>query len=215
MNFAWGSSDSAQWKTCSLSIDIMLEFNNNAYKLNILICSLFQPFLSTFRPAHDNDNINKTLQNAALCVRNKFYILSYQHHAAWPHTPYSINNAELPSDVSDVKLVKDSRDGLYDVKVVARLPRNTLKPDTIINCQLSIPKTDYKKNQKTVYFGEYMIMWWNWKIHLQMIENFNLKSEKWLTKSKQSPLDSMGAWSILLLSLFCFRHIKLFNTAEY
>jgi hypothetical protein len=63
----------------------------------------------------------------------------------------SINNAELPSDV---KLVKDKRDGLYDIKVVAKLHKSTLKPDTIINCQLSIPRTDYKKNQKTVYFGE-------------------------------------------------------------
>lgn len=63
---------------------------------------------------------------------------------------FSINNVELKSDV---KLVKDSRDGLFDVKVVAKYPKNALKSETIINCQLSMPGTDYNKKRETVYYG--------------------------------------------------------------
>lgn len=64
---------------------------------------------------------------------------------------FSINNVELKSDV---KLVKDSRDGLFDVKVVAKYPKVALKSETIINCQLTMPGTDYTKKQETVYYGK-------------------------------------------------------------
>jgi hypothetical protein len=63
----------------------------------------------------------------------------------------SINNVELKSDV---KIAKDSRDGLFDVKVIAKYPKNALKSETIINCQLTMPGTDYSKKQETVYYGE-------------------------------------------------------------
>jgi len=48
----------------------------------------------------------------------------------------------------------DRRDGLFDVKVVAKYPRNALKSETIINCQLTLPGTDYSKKQETVYYGK-------------------------------------------------------------
>jgi hypothetical protein len=64
----------------------------------------------------------------------------------------SINNVELKSDV---KLVKDSRDDLFDVKVLAKYPKNALKSETIINCQLTLPGTEYSKKQETVYYGKF------------------------------------------------------------
>ncbi|CRK87984.1 CLUMA_CG001770, isoform A [Clunio marinus] len=68
-----------------------------------------------------------------------------------PKLSLNINNVELKSDV---KLVKDSRDGLFDVKVVAKYPKNSLKSETIINCQLTIPDTNYTKIQETVYYEQ-------------------------------------------------------------
>lgn len=63
----------------------------------------------------------------------------------------SINNVELKSEVM---VAKDIRDGLYDVKVIAKYPKNALKSETIINCQLTMPGTHYSKKQETVYYGK-------------------------------------------------------------
>lgn len=63
----------------------------------------------------------------------------------------SINNVELKSEV---KVAKDIRDGLYDVKVIAKYPKNALKSETIINCQLTMLGTHYSKKQETVYYGK-------------------------------------------------------------
>lgn len=43
---------------------------------------------------------------------------------------------------------------MFDVKVVAKYPKDALKSETIINCQLTMPGTDYTKKQETVYYGE-------------------------------------------------------------
>lgn len=132
----------------------------------------------------------------------------YRRHSFARTQTHSINNAEMPSDISEVKLVKDSRDGLYDVKIVAKLHRNTLKPDTIINCQLSIPNTDYKKNQKTVYFGECTSdVGENWKIHFQTREEISSWKDKQASivcACWQSPLTSF--WCVLS---FVFRRTTL------
>lgn len=63
----------------------------------------------------------------------------------------SINNVELSSDV---KVVNDIRDGLFDVKIISRVPQTALKSETIINCQLVIPNTNYTKKRETVYYGK-------------------------------------------------------------
>lgn len=46
---------------------------------------------------------------------------------------------------------------MFDVKVVAKYPKNALKSETIINCQLTMPGTDYTKKQETVYYGEWEV----------------------------------------------------------
>lgn len=63
----------------------------------------------------------------------------------------SINNVELKSET---KVAKDTRDGLYDTKVIAKYPKNALKSETIINCQLTMLGTSYSRKQETVYYGK-------------------------------------------------------------
>lgn len=60
---------------------------------------------------------------------------------------------------SEINVVKDSRDGLYDVKIVSKLPQESLKSETIINCQLVIPDTNYTRKRETVYYGNFIIIW--------------------------------------------------------
>lgn len=67
----------------------------------------------------------------------------------YPH--FSINNVELSSEV---KSVNDKRDGLFDVKTLSKVPQTALKSETIINCQLVIPNTNYTKKRETVYYGK-------------------------------------------------------------
>ncbi len=56
---------------------------------------------------------------------------------------------------NDHSAVKDSRDGLFDVKIVSKLHQETLKSETIINCQLVIPDTNYTRKRETVYYGNW------------------------------------------------------------
>ncbi|KAG5669918.1 hypothetical protein PVAND_000208 [Polypedilum vanderplanki] len=68
-----------------------------------------------------------------------------------PKLSLNINNVALKSDV---QIVKDSRDNLFDAKVIAKYPKNALKSETIINCQLTMPGTNYSKKQETVYYEQ-------------------------------------------------------------
>ncbi|CAO1426405.1 unnamed protein product [Diamesa serratosioi] len=67
-----------------------------------------------------------------------------------PKLSLNINNVELSSEI---KVVNDKRDGLFDVKILSRIPQTALKSETIINCQLVIPNTNYTKKRETVYYG--------------------------------------------------------------
>ena len=64
---------------------------------------------------------------------------------------FSINNVVLNNVES--KSVKDVRDGLFDVKIFSKLPQDALKSETIINCQLTLPNTNYLRKRETVYYG--------------------------------------------------------------
>lgn len=70
-------------ETCCLCIDIL--YSTIWTKLNILICSLMFLLFSTQKPFLLRAALRSCSwqhqQNAASCVQNKFYILSYQHHA--------------------------------------------------------------------------------------------------------------------------------------
>ncbi|KAL7024415.1 hypothetical protein ACKWTF_013030 [Chironomus riparius] len=68
-----------------------------------------------------------------------------------PKLSLNINYVELKSDVN---IVKDSRDNLYDAKVIAKISKTFLKSETIINCQLTMPGTEYSKKQETVYYEQ-------------------------------------------------------------
>ena len=50
--------------------------------------------------------------------------------------------------------MNDIRDGLFDVKILSKIPQTALKSETIINCQLVIPNTNYTKKRETVYYGK-------------------------------------------------------------
>lgn len=76
----------------------------------------------------------------------------------WKHnilSIYSINSVVLNN--VDSKTVKDVRDGLFDVKILSKLPQDALKSETIINCQLSLPNTNYSRKRETVYYGNLII----------------------------------------------------------
>ena len=90
------------------------------------------------------------------------YVTHFMPHRAYHnlnslplYSPSSINNVELKSEV---KVAKDIRDGLFDVKVIAKYPKNALKSETIINCQLTMLGTHYSKKQETVYYGKLNII---------------------------------------------------------
>lgn len=119
-----------------------------------------------------------------------------------------------------MKVAKDPRDGLYDVKVIAKYPKNALKSETIINCQLRTLGTDYTKTRETVYYGAYECKNENLRQFLFSLSFFyllNLAEQEPTLSDHDSMVDEEGdlvlSWESLEavplskgLLLFCLRN---------
>ena len=56
-----------------------------------------------------------------------------------------------PDNVETTTLMVE-RDGLYDVSVHKMLSESELRPETVFECELSIPGTSYVAREETMYF---------------------------------------------------------------
>ena len=99
-----------------------------------------------------------------------------------------LNNVESKS-------VKDVRDGLFDVKIFSKLPQDALKSETIINCQLTLPNTNYLRKRETVYYGNWIIALATTKLETKTIyidfwennDHFLIVFQYFLCQTEQPP----------------------------